>query len=99
MASVPLLAWLAVILLSSISGLAALLSRLKEETPKALPTFVAAHMLGSLLAGMIAFFGAEASDQHDLIEAIIIALFAYAGAKLVDLLASKVMKRIEDRVA
>lgn len=84
LSSVPGLAWLMVFILSTVSGLAALLNRLKTETPPRLAVFVAAHMLGSWLAGVITFFGVEVLDQHDLLEAVAIALGAYAGARAMD---------------
>jgi len=84
LASVPLLAWLMVLLLSTVSGLAALLNRLKVEAPARPAVFMASHMLGSWVAGVLVFLGAEAVDAHDLAEAVAIGLAAYAGAKLMD---------------
>lgn len=84
MASVPSLAWVMVLLLSTISGLAALLSRLREETPTRVFVFVMAHMLGSILAGMLVFFACEGAELNDFVEAVSIGLAAYAGAKLMD---------------
>lgn len=81
---VPLLAWLMVLILSSVSGTAALLNRLKTEDPERPVTFVISHMVGSLLAGVLAFLAAEAIDTNDLAEALAIGLAAYAGAKLID---------------
>lgn len=86
---VPLLAWLMVIILSAVSGLAALLNRIKVDTPVNLPVFVLAHMLGSILAGVLTFFVSEGADLADLAEAPAIALAAYAGAALMDKWAAK----------
>lgn len=81
---VPLLAWLMVLILSTVSGLAALLNRIKTEMPARLVPFVAAHMAGSLVAGVLAFFAAEQMDAPDMAEAVSIALAAYAGAAFMD---------------
>lgn len=84
LATVPALAWLMVFILSTVSGLAALLNRLKTDTPEHLKTYVAAHMLGSWVSGVLMFFVMEAADVADFSEAVGIALAAYAGARLMD---------------
>ena len=81
---VPILAWLMVIILSAVSGLAALLNRIKVDAPVNLFVFVLAHMMGSLLAGFVTFFMAEGANLPDMAEAPAIALAAYAGAALMD---------------
>lgn len=92
-AAVPWLAWLMVLLLSTVSGLAALLSRLRQEMPARMWVFVAAHMLGSVLAGLLTFFAAEGADVNDFAEAVVIGLAAYAGAKLMDRWSDKFVER------
>lgn len=84
LADVPLLAWLMVFILSTVSGLAALLNSLKLELPKRWPVFIGAHMLGSWLAGVLLFFGLEGAETADLVEAVAIGLGSYAGARLMD---------------
>jgi hypothetical protein len=82
--SVPLLAWLMVLLLSTVSGTAALLNRLKLETPSRPVMFAISHMMGSWVSGALTFLAAEAFDVHDMTEAVAIGLAAYSGAKLMD---------------
>lgn len=84
LASVPVAAWLMVFILSTVSSLAALLSKLKESTPSRLGIFVASHMLGSWLAGLLVFLVAEGIDWPDFFEVVAIALASYAGAQLMD---------------
>lgn len=84
LADVPLLAWLMVFILSTVSGLAALLNALKVDLPKRWPIFIGAHMLGSWLAGILLFFGLEGAETADLVEALAIGLGSYAGARLMD---------------
>ena len=94
LSEVPLLAWLMVLILSAISGLAALLNRIKTEMPARLVPFVCAHMLGSLVAGVLVFFVTEQADAPDMIEAVSIALAAYAGAALMDKWAAKFADKV-----
>lgn len=93
MRTVPTLAWLMVLVLSAVSGLAALLSRLRDQAPERLTLFVVSHMLGSLVAGLLVFFICEGADINDFTEAVAIALAAYAGAKLIDRLSDKFTER------
>jgi amino acid transporter len=81
---VPVLAWVMVLILSTVSGLAALLNRIKTDLPERLPLFIAAHMLGSVLAGLLTFFVGESADIPDMAEAVSVALASYAGAALMD---------------
>lgn len=90
---VPLLAWLMVIILSAVSGLAALLNRIKVDTPVNLTVFVLAHMLGSIVAGVVTFFLSEGADLPDMAEAPAIALAAYAGAALMDKWAARFVEK------
>ena len=91
---VPALAWVMVLILSTVSGLAALLNRLKTEMPARLVPFVAAHMLGSLVAGVLTFFISESSDIADMAEAVAIGLASYAGAALMDKWAAKFADKV-----
>jgi peptidoglycan/LPS O-acetylase OafA/YrhL len=86
---VPLLAWLMVLIVSTLSGLAALLNRIKADMPPNLAIFVVAHMAGSLLAGLLTFLVSEQADLADMAEAVSIALAAYGGAALMDKWAAK----------
>lgn len=96
-AAVPALAWLMVFILSTVSSLAALLSKLRTETPPRLGMFVAAHVLGSWVAGVLLFFVGEAFDMHDFLEVGVIALGSYAGAQLMDRWAVALTNRIVDQ--
>lgn len=92
--TVPLLAWLMVCILSAISGLAALLNRIKVDVPQRLVAFVIAHMMGSMLAGLLMFFVSEGANLPDMAEAVAIALAAYAGAALMDKWAAKLIDKV-----
>lgn len=92
---VPILAWLMVIILSAVSGLAALLNRIKVDAPVNLFVFVLAHMMGSLLAGFVTFFMAEGANLPDMAEAPAIALAAYAGAALMDKWAARFVDKTQ----
>ena len=94
MAEVPLLAWLMVVILSTVSGLAALLNRIKVDMPVRLAPFACAHMLGSLVAGVLVFLVCEQADAPDMVEAVSIALAAYAGAALMDKWAARFADKV-----
>lgn len=86
--NVPAAAWMMVFILSTVSSLAALLSRLKIDTPPRVGLFVASHVLGSWMAGLLCFLAVEAVGDtyviHDFVEVILIALASYGGAQLMD---------------
>ena len=65
-------------------GLAALLNALKAGLPLKWAIFVAAHLMGSWLAGLLIFFAMEQADVADMTEAVSIGLGSYAGARLMD---------------
>lgn len=85
-----------VFVLSSLSGATALLQRidreLRESVTKKLPRptlFAAAHMLGSWMAGCLAFLIAESSDTNDWLELGIIVVASFAGAKFIEAISEK----------
>lgn len=85
-----------VFVLSSLSGATALTQRIDRELRdglvKALPRpmlFVAAHMLGSWLAGTLAFLICEGQDVNDWIELGVIILASFAGAKFIESISEK----------
>lgn len=82
--AVPGLAWVMVFILATVSGLAALLNALKAGLPRKWAIFVAAHLMGSWLAGLLIFFAMEQADVADMTEAVSIGLGSYAGARLMD---------------
>lgn len=82
--AVPGLAWAMVFILATVSGLAALLNALKAGLPPKWAIFVAAHLMGSWLAGILVFFAMEQADIADMTEAVSIGLGSYAGARLMD---------------
>lgn len=94
MRGVPLLAWLMVLIVSTLSGLAALLNRIKTDMPPRLGLYITAHMAGSLLAGLLAFLVGEQADLADMTEAVSIALAAYAGAALMDKWAARFTEKV-----
>lgn len=84
MAQIPLLAVLMTVILSTLSGVTALLHAMKQEyeahgeIPR-LWLFVASKMLGSNVAGMLMFFGAETWNFSDTMEAGAIILAGFGG--------------------
>lgn len=99
---VPAAAWVMVFILSTVSSLAALLSRLKVDTPPRLAMFVASHVLGSWLAGLLSFLVAQAVKEtyglHDFISVVVIALSSYAGAQLMDKASSALTNRVASQL-
>lgn len=82
--AVPGLAWAMVFILATVSGLAALLNALEAGLPPKWAIFVAAHLMGSWLAGILVFFAMEQADIADMTEAVSIGLGSYAGARMMD---------------
>jgi len=87
-----------VFVLSSLSGATALLQRidreLRESVTKTLPRptlFAASHMLGSWLAGCLAFMLAENQNINDWLELGIIVVASFAGAKFIESISEKYM--------
>lgn len=93
LATVPFLAWVMVFMLSTISGLAALLNRLKDETPAKPRLFIAAHMLGSVVAGLLIFFSLTGTGVGDFAIAAAISTAAYAGARFLDARADRLVTK------
>ena len=87
---------LIVFVLSSLSGATALLQRidreLRESLSKTLPRptlFAGAHMLGSWMAGCLAFLICESSDTNDWLELGVIVVASFAGAKFIEAISEK----------
>ena len=85
-----------VFVLSSLSGATALLQRidreLRENAAKKLPRptlFAAAHMLGSWMAGCLAFLLCENQNANDWLELGIIVAASFAGAKFIESISEK----------
>lgn len=99
---VPIAAWVMVFILSTVSSLAALLSRLKVDTPPRLALFVTSHVLGSWLAGLLSFLLAQAVKDtygmHDFVSVVFIALSSYAGATLMDRASSALTNRVASQL-
>lgn len=95
LASVPALAWALVCVLSSVSGLAALLNRIKDLQPARPALFMAAHMLGSMLAGALTFLALQGfGGVNDFLQTVVISVAAYAGATLLDSAADTLNARV-----
>jgi hypothetical protein len=94
MAAVPLLAWMMVAILSLVSGLVALLTRWREVEPAKPVLFAASHMLGSGLSGLLAFFLCEDANVADFPEAAVIAVAAFAGARLIEAAAARMVAKV-----
>ncbi len=101
-AAVPGLAWVVVFVLSTVFGLAALLNRLKTEAPPKLGVFIAAHMSGCWLAGLLAFFATESVGKPagvpDFMEVVIIGLASYAGARILDNASTSLANRVATQI-
>ena len=85
--------WLVVVVLSTLSGLTALLNRVRTEIAEAeangthippLRVFIASNMLGSLLAGLFMFFICEHWDAPGFLEAAAIIGASYGGARFIE---------------
>lgn len=90
-----------VVLLSSLSGATALLQRidreLRDTNAATLPRpalFACAHMLGSWLAGSLAFILAEGQNVNDWLELGLIICSSFAGAKFIEAVSEKYLSRI-----
>lgn len=90
-----------VFVLSSLSGATALLQRIDKElraadaktlTRPAL--FASAHMLGSWLAGSLAFILAEGQDVNDWLELCLIICASFAGAKFIESVSERVLNKV-----
>jgi len=82
--------------LSSLSGATALLQRIDRElrgsVDKKLPRptlFAAAHMLGSWLAGCLAFLICENLNSNDWLELALIICASFTGAKFIESISEK----------
>lgn len=104
--------WAALMLLSTVSGLVALLNRVRksmeaEARQKVGENFVSEdivlidwkafalfHMTGSYVAGMVAFFITEELEMGGYYEAAAIAVAAWVGAQLMDVVAGVGVTRV-----
>jgi uncharacterized membrane protein len=89
LAQIPLLAILMTCLLSTLSGVTALLHAMKQEYERAgdiprLWLFVSSKMFGSNVAGILMFFVAEGYQLTDAWQAASIILAAFGGGPLVE---------------
>lgn len=95
--SVTVADWMSLVTLSFVSGLVALLNRVRKSLEAAatgtlgtdqqlIPwwLFAVCHMAGAMFIGTMAFFVCEWLDLNSYLEALIIALFSWSGAKLAD---------------
>lgn len=87
--------------LSSLSGATALVWRVDKELRAApgakLPLpwlFASAHMLGSWLAGVLAFLICESQNMDDWFELGAIVCASFMGAKFIELVAEKYLARM-----
>jgi hypothetical protein len=104
---VPAFAWIVVFGLSFVSGLVSLLQRIKDEmrTVEGEATlrrswrwYTAAHMLGALFVGLMAFMIAEGVGIGDFYEAVFIAALSWGGARVMDKLADGLTDGIVNRI-
>jgi hypothetical protein len=89
MAAIPLLAILMTAMLSTLSGVTALLHKMKQEYEKSgeiqrLWLFISSNLLGSNVAGLLCFFAAESYNVTDTMEAAAIVLAAFGGTWLIE---------------
>lgn len=89
MADIPPLAILMTLMLSTLSGVTALLHAMKKEFESNaeighLWLFVSSKLLGSNMAGLMMFFGAEYYGFADTAEAAAICLAAFGGGPLIE---------------
>lgn len=90
--AITALEWVIVVVLSTLSGGTALLirvsSQINDAPPDAivppvrnLPLLIAAHMCGSWLAGLMAFFGAAHFEMAGLLVGFLVPAISFGGAK------------------
>lgn len=100
--------WLVVVVLSTLSGLTALLNRVRAEIATAeangtpippLRVFVASNMLGSLLAGLFMFFLCEHWDAPGFLEAAAIIGASYGGARFIERIMEGAVDQIVSKFA
>lgn len=89
LSEIPLLAILMTLMLSTLSGLTALLNAMKQEYDKTseierLWLFVSSKMLGSNVAGLLMFFAGETYNFADTAQAVAIILAAFGGGPLIE---------------
>ena len=89
MTAIPALAIVMTLLLSTLSGVTALLHAMKKEYEQnkqvdRLWLFVSSKLLGSNLAGLLMFFGAEHFGMAETTEAAAICLAAFGGGPLIE---------------
>ena len=89
----------ALLILSGVSGLVALLHRVRRSMEAAAVNdlagkqqidwrvFAGCHMAGAMFMGLMMFFICEAGDLNNYLEAALISLASWSGAKLADRLA------------
>jgi hypothetical protein len=87
--SIPALSILMTLLLSTLSGVTSLLNAMKREyeqnkTIDRLWLFISSKLLGSNLAGLLAFLGSEYWGVPDTAIAIAIILAAFGGGPLIE---------------
>lgn len=61
-----------------------------------MPVFATAHMLGSILAGLLVFFIGSGAGVQDFYQAAFIAVGAYAGARFMDTAADKLVTKTKE---
>jgi hypothetical protein len=98
MATIPMLDVLMTLVLSILSGTTSLLHAMKQEYERngAIPRiglFVASKMFGSILAGLLMFFCAEAWDWPENYQAAAIIVAAFGGTIFVEGVFKAAMKR------
>ncbi len=91
LAKVPPIGLLLVFILSLVSGIVSLLNGWKVEKPQSPATAAVGHLLGSQLAGWLAFFGAMSQELGDFPAAGAIAVAAYCGARFIDAAAARLL--------
>lgn len=97
---VSIAAWLVVVLLAGVSGLVALLQRLKTtELTANWRIYILAHMTGAELTGIVTFFGCEALNVNDFLQAACIALASFGGAAVMDKWAASFSERVAAGIA
>lgn len=78
---VDLLIWLCVLVLAAIGGITSLVLKLQDPSHpiRSVPLMVAGHLLGSITAGLLAFFQSANGELSDMQVAAAITLAGFAG--------------------
>lgn len=95
--NLPLIAYLWVIILSSLGGFVSYIRKSKQKKKDKIIIFIelASEILISVFAGVLVFYACEHFQVAPLLTAIFVAISGYLGGNTLDLITKKVLKTME----